>query len=292
MLKRAFGNTNEQLSILGFGGIMVMNTDPVEAAQLVKTAILRGVNYFDVAPGYGNAEELLGPALQPFRNEVFLACKTGKRRADEATEELHRSLKRMRTDCFDLYQLHGMSTEEDFQQATGPGGALEAFVKARDDGLVRYLGFSAHSDAIALKLLDYFDFDSVLFPVNWVSYLTDGFGRDVVVKAESKGAARLALKAFARSRVEEGAEKQYGKRWYHPITDSDLASLAFRFALSQPVTAALPPGAQELFPMALNIAENFEPITEAEISFLKHNLTDNTPLFRTEITGGFQGFGN
>ena len=286
MQKRTYGTTDEQLSILGFGGIMVMNTEATEASHLVATAIDRGINYFDVAPGYGNAEEILGPALEPYRNDVFLACKTGQRLAAEATEELHRSLQRLRTDHFDLYQLHGMTSEEDFEQATGPGGALEAFVKARDEGLVRYLGFSAHSDATALRLLEHFDFDSVLLPINWVSFLTDGFGRDVVARAQEKGTALLALKTFARGRIEEGSEKHFSKCWYQPLTDPELAALAFRFTLSQPITAALPPGAQELFPMALDIADSFEPITEEEIAFLKHKTTDNVPLFKSEVAGG------
>ena len=107
MDKRAYGKTGEKLSIVGFGGIVVMNEKPSSASRIVAQAVERGINYFDVAPSYGNSEKILGPALEPYRNSVFLACKTGKRTKNEAATELHRSLKRLRTDHFDLYQLHG-----------------------------------------------------------------------------------------------------------------------------------------------------------------------------------------
>ena len=110
MEKRAYGNTGEHLSIVGLGGILVSQIEPDEAKALVREAIDRGVNYFDVAPSYGNAEERLGPALEPFRKEVFLACKTTCRDRQSATAELHNSLKILRADHFDLYQLHAVST--------------------------------------------------------------------------------------------------------------------------------------------------------------------------------------
>jgi predicted aldo/keto reductase-like oxidoreductase len=285
MLKRAYGKTDEQLSILGFGGILVADTAPPEAERLVGQAVDRGINYFDVAPSYGNAEERLGPALEPYRDQVFLACKTTQRDAANATGELHASLEKMRTDHFDLYQLHAMTTQEDFDQATAPGGALEAFIKARDEGLVRYLGFSAHSAETAVALLEHFPFDSVLLPINWSLYINANFGPQVVNKAQQTGAAVLALKALAYGKVETDGERAYKKCWYRPIENPELARLAFRFALSQPITAALPPGAQELFDMALDIAENFAPITPEEIAQLKSQAGASEPIFRLAAVG-------
>ncbi len=282
MQKRPYGNTGEELSIIGFGGIVVSGAESADASGLVANAVDRGVNYFDVAPSYGNAEEQLGPALEPFRKDVFLACKTGKRDGAGARTELENSLKLLRTDHFDLYQLHGMTTQEDFDQATGPGGALEMFVKARKEGLIRHIGFSAHSSERALALLDHFDFDSVLFPVNWVNYFQADFGPEVVARAEKKGAARLALKAMARSKLADGDERPYSKCWYAPIDDPELASLAIRFSLSQPITAAVPPGEPKLFAMALDIADGFTPITDEEVSALKQKSGENTPLFKLE----------
>lgn len=282
MQKRPYGNTGEQLSIIGFGGILVTDTQPAEASALVAEAIDRGINYFDVAPTYGNAESCLGPALVPYRKGVFLACKTTQRRGEDAQKELHNSLELARTDHFDLYQLHGMTSQEDFDQATAPGGALEVIVKAQKEGLVRHIGFSAHSAEIALALLDHFPFDSVLFPINWSNYFNAGFGPQVVDKAMEKGAARLALKGLAYGRLAQGAQKRYAKCWYEAIDEPELASLALRFTLSQPITAAIPPGEAPLFRLAMDIAEKYAPLSEAEIDALKQKAQESAPLFRLQ----------
>ncbi|HOL55318.1 MAG TPA: aldo/keto reductase, partial [bacterium] len=168
----------------------------------------------------------------------------------------------------------------DFEVAMGPGGAMETFVKAKDEGLIRYIGFSAHSVEVALKLLDAFQFDSVLFPLNWVNYFNANFGPQVVEKAMAKGVARLALKAMAKTVIPEGQSRKYEKCWYLPVDEPELASLALRFTLSQPITAAIPPGEPKLFKMALDIAEKFTPITEEEIRLLKEKAKGLEPIFR------------
>ena len=279
MQKRPYGDTGENLSIIGFGGIVVKDADPDEASRLVSEAIDRGINYFDVAPRYGNAQEKLGPALEPYRNDVFLACKTRERDGANAERELHDSLEKLRTDHFDLYQMHGMTTMEDVDTVLAPGGALETFVKAREQGLVKYLGFSAHSVEAATRMLNAFEFNSVLFPLNWVNYFEGDFGPQVVDLAKQKGAARLALKAAAQAKLSEGEERSHEKCWYRPIVDRDLAALAVRFTLSQPITAAVPPGDPELWRMVAEIGEDFTPITEGEIEILKKEARSNTPIF-------------
>ena len=279
MQKREYGTTGEMLSIVGFGGIVVSQTEPSEAARLVGEAFDRGVNYYDVAPTYGNAQERLGPALEPYRKDVFLACKTTQRTAAGSRRELEESLELLRTDHVDLYQVHSLNTEEDLQTVMGPGGALETFTQAREEGKTRYLGFSSHSAETALKLMDQFDFDSVLFPVCWVNYFRSGFGPQVIEKAEKKGVARLALKALAYGKLPEGAEKKWKKCWYRPVEDPHLADLALRFALSQPITAAVTPGEAHFLAMAMDIADRFSPITEAEIAELEKEARNSTPLF-------------
>jgi len=212
--RRRYGRTDVEFSIVGFGGIIVMNETPSSARRIVAEAVKRGINYFDVAPTYGNAEERLGPALEPYRDSVFLACKTTMRTKEEAAKELHRSLELLRTDHFDLYQLHAVSSLEEVDGIMSEGGAIEAFVEAREQGLVRYLGFSAHSDEAAVALLDRFEFDSVLFPLNWVCWHQSGFGPDVVRKAQEKRVAILALKALAKRKWKEGEERKWPKCWY------------------------------------------------------------------------------
>lgn len=279
--KRPYGNTGERLSIIGFGGIVVRGVEQSHANNVVAESVERGINYFDVAPTYGNAEERLGPALEPYRENVFLACKTQKRDAKGAETELNESLKILRTDYFDLYQLHAISNMEDVEQATAKGGALDTFVKARENGLVKYLGFSAHSAEAALALMDRFDFDSILFPFNYVTWHEGDFGPRVMKKAQEKNVARLALKAMAKTRRERGEPRgEYKKCWYKPVTKEKTSDLAVRFTLSLDVTAAIPPGEEALYRRALAIAQNFEPLSNQEDNQVEELAAGVTPIFR------------
>ena len=264
MFTRPYGNTGIHLSVAGFGGIICMEEKPEDASRFVKEAVEGGVNYFDIAPSYGNAQEILGPALEPFRKSVFLACKTGERGAAKAEEELNESLRHMRTDHFDLYQFHGITTLEEVEQILGPGGAMETFEKAKRDGKVRYLGFSAHSEEAALAMMDNYDFTSILFPINWVTWNIGKFGPRVVERASEKGLAILALKSLAKRKWEEGEEKKWWKAWYAPVDSYEEAELALRFTLSRPVTAAVSPSHMELLRWAIRAADNFSPLTEKE----------------------------
>ena len=264
MEKRKYGRTSEKLSVIGFGGILVKDEDPDSASCIVKEAIDRGINYFDVAPSYGNAEERLGPALEPYRDSVFLACKTLKRIRKEVEEELYRSLKHLRTEYFDLYQLHAVNTLGEINTIMGEDGAIDALVEAREQGLIKYLGFSSHSEEAALKLLDSFEFDSILFPLNWVCWYQERFGIKVVKKTREKGIAILALKALAKRKLREKEERKWLKCWYMPVENLEEASLASRFTLSLPVTAAVSPGHAELLWWACNAAEEFKLLTREE----------------------------
>lgn len=278
--RRSLGRTGQMLSVIGFGGIVVKDATPDEARQRVREAIEAGVNYFDVAPTYGDAEEKLGPALAPFRRDVFLACKTTERRAAEATAELERSLKRLQTDHFDLYQFHAVTTPQDVETIFSPGGAMEAFSAARRAGKVRFLGFSAHSVEAALAMLDRFRFDSLLFPFNFATWHAGSFGPQVLAKAREQGVGLLALKAMAKGPWPENAPRPYPKCWYQPLSDPEEARLGLRFTLSHPITAAVPPGDERLFRLALELARNLSPLTDAEVAALKERALKSEPIFR------------
>jgi aryl-alcohol dehydrogenase-like predicted oxidoreductase len=280
MEKRRLGKTGESLSMVGFGGIAVMNEEPVSAKQLVAEAVEeRGINYFDVAPSYGNAEERLGPALEPYRQSVFLACKTGKRNAQEAEQELNQSLKRLRTDHFDLYQLHAVKTLDEVEQILGPQGALETFIKARDQGKVRFLGFSAHSEEAALALMDRFNFDTILFPFNWVCWYQGHFGPPVLEKAREKDMGVLALKTLAKRQWKEGEERRWSKTWYSPVDTFEEAQLAVRFTFSKPITAGTSPGHAQLLWWMCDAAERFTPLSEQEAAALEKRSEGLAPIF-------------
>jgi predicted aldo/keto reductase-like oxidoreductase len=278
--KRSLGRTGEMLSVIGFGGIVVMNATPQQASSAVKMAIDAGINYFDVAPSYGDAEIKLGPALEPFRKDVFLACKTGKRKKTEAREELERSLIRLRTDHLDLYQFHAVTSLEDVNTILGIGGAMETFLEAKKEGKIRFIGFSAHSVEAAMALMDGFDFDTILFPVNFTTWHAGNFGPQVLARAQEKKMGILALKAMAKGPWPDGADRsKYSKCWYEPLTDQEDIRMGLRFTLSHPVTAALTPGEEELFKIALSVSDNLKPLKNEEVKMIKEKALKGKPLF-------------
>jgi len=166
---------------------------------------------------------------------------TGEKKSDEReslpnrplgkTGELHNSLKVLRTDYFDLYQLHALTTPDDIKTAFGKDGALEAVEKAKKEGIIRYAGFSSHSVESAMEALENYDFNTVLFPVNFATWYKENFGPQVVEYAKNKGTAVLAIKAMACSVFPEGKEKKYPNCWYLPLSEPEDALLGLRFTL-------------------------------------------------------------
>jgi aryl-alcohol dehydrogenase-like predicted oxidoreductase len=279
--KRSLGRTGEMLSMIGFGGIIVMNATPSEASEAVKLAIDSGINYFDVAPSYGDAEIKLGPALEPYRKNVFLACKTTQRSKTEAAAELEKSLKNLRTDHVDLYQFHAVTTQDDVDKIFAPGGAMEAYQEAKKAGKIRFIGFSAHSVEAALAMMDLYDFDTILYPINFVTWYAGNFGAQVLEKAKQKNMGILALKAMARGPWPKDADKSvYPKCWYEPLTSEEDIKMGLRFTLSHPVTAALTPGDIRLFKTALGVSGNLKPLKEKEIEDIKTKALASNPLFK------------
>lgn len=274
-----------QLSVIGFGAIVVVGQEQSVANQTVANAMDAGINYYDVAPSYGNgeAEEKLGFALEPFRKNVFLACKTTQRKAEGAQKEMEQSLRRLRTDHFDLYQFHSVTTMEDVETILGPGGAAEYFVKARKEGKFRYMGFSAHGAEAAIALMDRLPLDSILFPVNFVNYQQGNFGPQILEHAKKKGLARLALKAMAYTSWPQGLpreQRSHPKCWYQPAPDRNVARNGIRFTLSEEVTSAIPPGDHQLFEMAVELAREFKPLSRAERQQILASSAGVQPIFR------------
>ncbi|HVP46440.1 MAG TPA: aldo/keto reductase [Bryobacteraceae bacterium] len=275
----------EELSIIGFGGIVVCGLPQKEAGHRVAEAYNRGVNYFDCAPSYfdGEAEMKLGEALRPYREKVFLAEKTTRRDAKGAREELERTLERFHTDHVDLYQFHAVGSREDVDKILAPSGAAETFFAAKKEGKARHLGFSAHHAPAALRLMDALELDSVLFPVNVNAWENGGFGPQILAKAKSKGMARMALKALAFGKwpatIKE-SERKYPKCWYQPIDDREMARLALRFTLNQEITAAVPPGDERIFDLAIDLASEPLPhLSDAERAGLKDRVSSLEPVF-------------
>ena len=281
MEHRILGKTGYNISAFAFGGIVVRDTPQEEAERIVAEAVDRGINYFDVAPTYGNSQDILGPALAPYRKKVHLACKTGKTTKGEARAELENSFRLLKTDYFDVYQLHGV-LPQDVDTILGPGGALEALAEAKQKGLVRKLGITTHYDEVALKLMAAFDFDTLLFPINWACWLKNGLGQAALKEAAKKNMGRLALKALANKAKDPNDPRDpegrlgdgYPKCWYRPIFDDpELADLALRFTLSQDVHSAVSPGDVRMLRLGLSIVEKYggnpPPLNAGELAELK-----------------------
>jgi predicted aldo/keto reductase-like oxidoreductase len=277
--KRILGETEERLSIIGFGGIMLNDNSQEFANEIVAKAVELGVNYFDVAPKYGNAEDRLGPALQPYRKNCFLACKSRQRNAEGARRDLENSLKKLQTDYFDLYQLHELETEEDIQLAFGPKGAIETLIKEKKEGKIKHIGFSAHSVYAAIEAMKRFDFDSILFPVNFACWNTGDFGPQVFNEAEKRGMGILALKSMALTHICEDEDLIFKNCWYKPISDETIMKMALKYTLSKNVTAAIPPGEYTLFLKALEFMKDFDPISKEETQQLLILAKNTRPVF-------------
>ena len=280
--RRPLGKTGEHLSIIGFGGILVMNEEAIAADNIVAEAVDRGINYFDVAPSYGNAQERLGLALKPYRNKSFLACKTDGRLKEDSRTDLENSLRLLQTDHLDLYQFHALTKMTDLDKVLGPGGAIETFEAAKKEGKIRYIGFSVHSVETALAALDRYDFDTVLFPLNWVLVTQANFGLQILKRAQEKQMGILCLKSMAKTvwPADQRRNHPEPKCWYQPAGFPDEASLGLRWTLGHPITAALPPGDERYFRLAMDVAENYQPLEPHEEQALLSGGKGVEPFFR------------
>ncbi|MFC1806206.1 aldo/keto reductase [Planctomycetota bacterium] len=277
---RQLGTHDVRVSVIGMGGIVAAHRPQEDVARHVAAAIDAGVTYFDTAPSYGNCQELLGPAIEPFRDAITLACKTQKHTAEEARLELEESLRLLRTDHVDIYQCHAIPSLDALDRILGPGGALETFRKARDEGKARLLGFTTHSDDVAVRAIDSGCFDTVLFPLNYRAYTTNGLGKATLDAARGRGMGILAIKSMARTPAPEGEEKPYAKCWYMPEDRPAVAWLQVRFTLGLPgVCAIVPPGDPGLFDIALATPNPTTPLSPAEAQDLQDATCHYDPIF-------------
>ena len=281
MRKRQLGKTGQLLSVIGFGAIVFVDEDQKFAQDSVAQAIDKGINYFDMGPGYGKgqAEEIGGPAIKPYRDKIFLAEKTGKRTKNEALKELKQSLIKMKTEYFDLYQFHAVKNLDEVKILTGPDGALEGFVEARKQGLIRYLGFSAHSEEAALALIEQFDFDSVLYPLNFVTWNQGHFGQSVIKVAQKKEMGILALKTLAKTTRENRNEGNWQKAWYMPVQTYDEAKSALHWTLSLPVTSCVSPSHGELLWWMVDAEKEIGDLSQNDKATIDDSTIGITPIF-------------
>jgi predicted aldo/keto reductase-like oxidoreductase len=283
MEKRRFGRTGHMSTIIIFGAFAVGPISQREADAVVELILEHGVNHIDVAPSYHDAELRLGPWLEKYRDRFFLGCKTQLRDKVEARRELYRSLERLRVDSFDLLQLHAVTTMEELDECFAPGGSLEAIVEARDQGLTRYIGITSHglqAPAVQLAALDRFDFDSLLFTLNFKMWADETYRRDATAllqKAAERDVGTMVIKTWARGPWGDRDRRYH--TWYEPFEDARMVEQALRFTLSQPVSGAISAGDARLLPMILDAAERFQPMDQVEQAQLLATATEYEPLF-------------
>lgn len=269
---RELGRTGRKIPIIGFPGLGLVHDEQPACTEAIRAGIDAGVNYLDVAPAYGKGlcETRMGIGLEGVpRDSYFLACKTKVRDAAGARQELENSLRLLKTDHFDLYQLHCLQTSADVNQALGPGGAMEDILKAKQEGKVGLIGFSAHTTKAAIAAMKRFQFDTVMFPINYVEYFKIGFGKEVLALANEQGASVLAIKPMCGGGWPEGAQRTR-KWWYRPLDDPAEQGMALRFTLSQPgVVAGIPPAWPDIFRAAIQAAAAYRPITTEETAKLE-----------------------
>lgn len=292
--RRVLGKTGRTLPVVGFPGLALKNYDQKTCNEGIRRSMELGVDYFDVAPAYGKDGECeikMGEALTGIsRDKYFLACKTQKDDGKEAREELERSLVRLKTDHFDLYQLHCLRKEEEVKQALGPGGALEMVLKAKEEGKVRAIGFSAHTSKSALAALDGFAFDSCMFPLNFVEWFKTGFGREVAARAAERGTALISIKPVGRGKWPQGVAKTY-QWWYRPLEDPEEYQMAMNWVLSLPgMVTTVPTSFLDVFERTVAAARGSREVRGEDTEKLKLIAANCTPIFENDLKPEAIGF--
>jgi predicted aldo/keto reductase-like oxidoreductase len=285
MPRRVLGRTGVKLSVVGFPGLALTKCDQEKGTAALHDAFERGVNYFDVAPNYGNgdAEIKMGVGMQGIdRSKYFLACKTHKRDKEGAQMELDRSLQRLKTDHFDLYQLHHLVKPAEVDQVFGDEGAMDVILKAKEQGKLKYIGFSAHTTKGALKAMKQFKFDTVMFPINFVEFYNRNFGKEILELANEQGAGVIAIKPLSWGMYPKDQPKNRDW-WYSSVEEQHQIELAIRFTLSQKgVVAGIPTSFIELLDKTIEAAKAYKPLDTAAAEQLQHMAENRESIFLNE----------
>jgi aryl-alcohol dehydrogenase-like predicted oxidoreductase len=257
--QRRLGRLGHQSSVLIYGAAALSAVDQDTADASVQLALDAGINHFDVAAGYGDAELRLGPWMPTIRGQIFLATKTGLRDRDAAWAQINHSLERLQTDHVDLIQIHAVGDLEELDLVTRPGGSLEAVVRAREEGLATWVGITGHghqAPATHREALARFPFDTVLSPLNWVlgrdpAYLADY--QALVAEVQAHDVGLMIIKTVSRRNWPEGGPVEHGySTWYEPFDDRQRITAAVAWVLSHPeVTGIATPGDVRLLPLLI-----------------------------------------
>ncbi len=281
--KQPFGRTGHTSTRTLFGAAALSKVTQAEADQTLELLLEHGVNHIDTAVMYGDAELRIGPWMEQRRQHFFLATKTEERTYQGARDELQGSLERLQTDYVDLWQMHVLVDPEEWEVAMGPGGALEAFIEAREGGLARYLGVTGHGVSVAamhLSSLERFDFDSVLLPYNYPMMQNPQYETDfeaLLNLCQERDVAVQTIKSITRGPW--GDKPQTSATWYEPLVDQEDIDLAVNWALGRPGIFLNTVGDIHLLPKVLDAASRFQSAPSAGVMEEKVNDLGMTPFF-------------
>jgi aryl-alcohol dehydrogenase-like predicted oxidoreductase len=260
--KRPFGRTGHASTRILFGAAALGRVTQEEADRTLEILQAYGVNHIDTAASYGDAELRIGPWMERHRHDFFLATKTEKRTYQGAWDELHRSLERLRVDSVDLWQMHVLVDPDEWKVAMGPGGALEAFIEAREQGLVRFLGVTGHGLSVAamhMRSLKRFDFDSVLLPYNYLMMQNPQYVADfdaLVSMCQERNVVVQTIKSICRRPW--GNNPQTRSTWYEPLEEQADIDRAVHWVLGHPTVFLNSVGDIHVLPRVLDAASRFE----------------------------------
>ena len=281
--RQPFGQTGHMSTRTIFGAAALSRVTQEEADRTLDVLFEYGINHIDTAASYGDSELRLGPWLKHHRQKFFLATKTEKRTYQEARDELHRSFERMGVDSVDLWQMHFLVDPEEWEVAMGPGGALEAFIEAREQGLVRFLGVTGHGTTIAamhIRSLERFNFDSVLLPYNYVMMQNTQYAADfeeLMAICQSRNVAVQTIKSITRGPW--GDKPQTHSTWYEPLEEQADIDRAVHWVLSRPNIFLNTAADIHLLPKVLDAATRFQSGPTAEEMQAEVDKLGITPLF-------------
>lgn len=281
--KKEFGRTGHLSTRLLFGAAAFSNVTQEEADQTMELLIQHGINHIDTAASYGDSELRLGPWMEKHRSDFFLATKTGERTYDKAKAEFENSLKRLRVDNVDLIQLHYLVGEDEWEVAMSENGVLKYLKEAREQGLVKYIGVTGHDVAIARmhkKSLEFYDFDSVLLPYNYLMWQNDIYRAGFIEVERMCKERNLAIQTIKSiTRRPYPADKRTHATWYEPLTDQASIDKAVHWVLGNPNVFLNTVGDITLLPKVLDAAERFEERPTDETMQAMVAQWDMEPLF-------------
>lgn len=285
MLKRTIGRLNYESSVVMFGAASLGNVTQEEADASISFALQHGVNHFDTAASYGDAEVRMGPMISQIRKDIFLATKTGQRTKKEAKEEIYRSLERMRVDSVDLLQLHAVGSMEELDRCTEKGGALEAALEAQAEGIVKEIGITGHghdAPTVHLEALHRFPFATVLLPLNYYMYSMPKYREAfdaLMEEANKQNAAIRVIKAIAKAPWGEGEKRPYAT-WYEPFDQQQIIDACVHFVLSFPgVCGFASAGDIHLFPKIVDAVERYGSMNDEEAGRILGSISGYTSIF-------------